>query len=337
MNSFFPHNTKGLTFGHPGLSDYWNMPESPGKPGKGVHVSNAKIAEALVLINREIASEEERRQTLLAEAATVGKSIEDMQKAAQSLEALIGDAVAERQPARRGRRPAGKTGKTRSGKGRGRKATGRTAGGYDRVAPKKVLSAISSSGQYGIKRSALSGLLANRKGEEPTRKALDEALQSLLSEMSIRREGYRFVAVQAVSETPSDDGMTSIVDNSETGSDGGQEPEAAQSEGDSVPFEEDPATGETEAPESTASSAPSGGGRRGRPRKPVSDEVAQAMREVYGVIAQAGETGCKMSAIRAGVEQVTGVSLSSADAKRAVKDLLQEGRMRRDGYRYVAN
>lgn len=308
-------------------------------------MSNAKIAEALVLINREIASEEERRQTLLAEAATVGKSIEDMHKAAQSLEALIGDAVAERQPARRGRRPASKTGKTRSGKGRGRKVTGKTAGGYVRVAPAKVLAAISNSGQYGVKRSALSGLLANRKGEEPTRRALDEVLQSLLSEMSIRREGYRFVAVgepsseavQAESETPSDDGMTSIVDNSATGSDGGQESEAAQSEGDSIPFEEDPATGETEEPESTASLAPSGGGRRGRPRKPVSAEVAQAMGEVAGVIARAGETGCKMSAIRAGVEQVTGVSLSSADAKRAVKDLLQEGRVRRDRYRYVAN
>lgn len=308
-------------------------------------MSNAKIAEALALINREIASEEEKRQTLLAEAATVGKSIEDMQEAARSLEALIGDAIAERQPAGRGRRPARKTGKTRSAKGRGRKATGKTAGGYDRVAPKKVLAAISNSGQYGIKRSALSGLLANRKGEEPARKALDEVLQSLLSEMSIRREGYRFVAVgepaseavQTESETPSDDGMTSIVENSATGSDEGQDPEAAQSESDSVPFEEDPATGETEEPESTASLAPSGGGRRGRPRKPVSDEVAQAMGEVYGVIAQTGETGCKMSAIRADVEQVTGVSLSGAEAKRAVKDLLQEGRVRRDGYRYVAN
>ena len=289
-------------------------------------MSNAKIAEALVLINREIASEEERRQTLLAEAATVGKSIEDMQKAAQSLEALIGDSVAERQPARRGRRPARKTGKTPSGKGRGRKA----AGGYDRVAPAKVLAAISDSGQYGVKRSALSRLLANRKGNEPTRKALDETLQSLLSEMSIHREGYRFVAVgepapEAVQAEP------------ETSSDDSQEPVAAQSDGDSIPFEEDPATGETEEPESAVSAAPSGSGRRGRPRKPVSDEVARAMAEVAGVIARAGETGCKMSAIRAGVEQVTGVSLSSAEAKRAVKDLLQEGKVRRDKYRYVAN
>ncbi|MDE0416165.1 MAG: hypothetical protein OXI95_04400 [bacterium] len=308
-------------------------------------MSNAKIAEALVLINREIASEEERRQTLLAEAATVGKSIEDMQKAAQSLEALIGDSVAERQPARRGRRPARKTGKTPSGKGRGRKATGKTAGGYDRVAPAKVLAKIAKSGQSGVKRSVLSGRLANRKGNEPTRKALDDALQSLLSEMSIRREGYRFVAVgepapeavQAESETPSDDGMTSIVENSATGSDESQEPEAAQSESDSIPFEEDPAAGETEESKSTASLAPSGSGRRGRPRKAVSAEVAQAMGEVAGVIVRAGETGCKMSAIRAGVEQVTGVSLSSADAKRAVKDLLQEGRVRRDKYRYVAN
>ena len=291
-------------------------------------MSNAKIAEALALINREIASEEERRQTLLAEAATVGKSIEEMQKAAQGLEALIGDAAAERRPARRGRRPARKTGKTRSGKGRGRKAAGKAAGGYDRVAPAKVLAAISGSGQRGIKRSALGGLLANRKGEEPARKALDETLQSLLSEMSIRREGYRFVAVgepeaaQAESDTPSDDS---------------REPVAAQSGGDPIPFEEDPAAGETEGPESTASPAPSGRGRRGRPRKPVSDEVAQAMAEVAGVIARAGETGCKMSAIRAGVEQVTGVSLSGADAKRAVKDLVQEGRVRRDKYRYVAN
>ena len=199
-------------------------------------MSNAKIAEALAMINREIASEEERHQTLLAEAATVGKSIEEMQKAAQSLEALIGDVPAERRPARRGRRPARKTGKARSGKGRGRKASRKTTGGHDRVAPAKVLAAISGSGQRGVKRSALSGLLANRKGEEPTRKALDDALQSLLSEMSIRREGYRFVAageaateampetVQAETEAPSDDG--------------GQ----AQSEGDSIPFEEDPAT-----------------------------------------------------------------------------------------------
>ena len=302
-------------------------------------MSNAKIAEALVLINREIASEEERRQSLLAEAATVGKSIEDMQKAAQSLEALIGDAVAERQPARRGRRPARKTGKTPSGKGRGRKAAGKTAGGHARVAPAKVLAAISNSGQYGVKRSALSRLLANRKGDEPARKALDDVLQSLLSEMSIRREGYRFVAVggpapetaQAESETPSDGGVASIVENSAT------ESTVAQSGGDTIPFEEDPATGETEEPESSASLAPSGSGRRGRPRKPVSDEVARAMAEVAGVIAGAGETGCKMSAIRAGVEQATGVSLSGAEAKRAVKDLLQEGRIRRDKYRYVAN
>ena len=61
------------------------------------------------------------------------------------------------------------------------------------------------------------------------------------------------------------------------------------------------------------------------------------MAEVAGVIARAGEAGCKMSAIRAGVEQVTGVSLSGADATRAVKDLLQEGRVHRDGYRYVAS
>ena len=299
-------------------------------------MSNAKIAEALVLINREIASEEERRQSLLAEVATVGKSIEDMQKAAQSLEALIGDAVAERQPARRGRSPARKTGKTPSGKGRGRKAAGKTAGGHARVAPAKVLAAISNSGQYGVKRSALSRLLANRKGDEPARKALDDVLQSLLSEMSIRREGYRFVAVgeqavQAESETPSDGGVASIVENSAT------ESVVAESGGDSIPFEEDPAAGETDEPESTASAAPSGSGRRGRPRKPVSDEVARAMAEVAGVIAGAGETGCKMSAIRAGVEQATGVSLSGAEAKRAVKDLLQEGRIRRDKYRYVAN
>lgn len=298
-------------------------------------MSNAKIAEALAMINREIASEEERHQTLLAEAATVGKSIEEMQKAAQSLEALIGDVAAERRPARRGRRPARKTGKARSGKGRGRKASGKTTGGHDRVAPAKVLAAISGSGQRGVKRSALSGLLANRQGEEPTRKALDDALQSLLSEMSIRREGYRFVAVgeaatevapetvQAETEAPSDDG--------------GQEPVAAQSEGDSIPFEEDPASGGSDELELTAPAAPSGGARRGRPRKPVSDEVAQAMAEVAGVIARAGEAGCKMSAIRAGVEQVTGVSLSGADATRAVKDLLQEGRVHRDGYRYVAS
>ncbi len=294
-------------------------------------MSNAKIAEALAMINREIASEEERHQTLLAEAATVGKSIEEMQKAAQSLEALIGDVAAERRPARRGRRPARKTGKARSGKGRGRKASGKTSGGHDRVAPAKVLAAISGSGQRGVKRSALSGLLANRKGEEPTRKALDDALQSLLSEMSIRREGYRFVAagevateaapetVQAETEAPSDDG--------------GQ----AQSEGDSIPFEEDPASGESDELELTAPAAPSGGAKRGRPRKPVSDEVAQAMAEVAGVIARAGEAGCKMSAIRAGVEQVTGVSLSGADATRAVKDLLKDGRVHRDGYRYVAS
>lgn len=293
-------------------------------------MSNAKIAEALKLLNREIASEEERRQTLLAEAATVGKSIEEMQKAAQSLGALIGDAGAERQPARRGRRPARKTDKARSGKGRGRKATGRTAGGYDRVAPAKVLAAISDSGQNGVKRSALSRLLANRKGEEPARKALDEVLQSLLSEMSIRREGYRFVAV-------GDPAPEAVQAEPETSSDDGQEPVAAQSGGDAIPFEEDPATGETEEPESAVSAAPSGSGRRGRPRKPVSDEVARAMGEVAGVIARAGETGSKMSAIRAGVEQATGVSLSSAEAKRAVKDLLQEGRVRRDKYRYVAN
>ncbi len=311
-------------------------------------MSNAKIAEALAMINREIASEEERHQTLLAEAATVGKSIEEMQKAAQSLESLIGDSGAKRQPARRGRRPARQTGKTRSGKGRGRKASGKTAGGYDKVAPAAALAAISGSGQNGVKRSALSRLLANRKGEEPTRKALDETLGSLLSEMSIRREGYRFVAVgepasapaavQAESETPPDDGgMTSIVEDSSAGSDDGQEPVAAQSAGDSIPFEEDPSTGETEKPEATASQAPSGSGRRGRPRKPVSDEVARAMAEVAGVIAQAGETGCKMSAIRAGVEQVTGVSLSNADATRAVKDLLRDGRVHRDKYRYVAS
>ena len=298
-------------------------------------MSNAKIAEALTMINREIASEEERHRTLLAEAAAVGKSIEEMQKAAQSLEALIGDAAAERQPARRGRRPARKTGKARSGKGRGRKASGKAVGGHDRVAPAKVLAAISGSGQRGVKRSALSGLLANRKGEEPTRKALDEALEALLSEMSIRREGYRFVAVgeaaseaapeivQAETEIPSDDGA--------------QEPEAAQSEGDSIPFEEDPATGVAGELELSAPEAPSGGARRGRPRKPVSDEVAQAMAAVAGVIAQAGETGCKMSAIRAGVEQATGVSLSTADATRAVKDLLKEGSVHRDGYRYVAS
>ena len=205
----------------------------------------------------------------------------------------------------------------------------------ERVAPATVLAAISDSGQHGVKRSVLSGLLANRKGEEPTRKALDEALQSLLSEVSIRREGYRFVAVgeaaseaapetvQAETETPSDDG--------------GPEQLAAQSEGDSIPFEEDPATGETGDLELTAPVAASGGARRGRPRKPVSDEVAQAMAEVAGVIARAGETGCKMSAIRAGVEQVTGVSLSGADATRAVKDLQKEGRIHRDGYRYVAS
>lgn len=309
-------------------------------------MSNAKIAEALALINREIASEEERRQTLLAEAATVGKSIEEMQRAAQGLETLIGGAAAERQPARRGRRPASKTGKTRSGKGRGRKAAGKTAGGRDRVAPAAVLTAISGSGERGVKRSALSGLLANRRGEEPTRKALDEVLQSLLSEKSIRREGYRFVAVeepasgaaQAETETPPDDaGMAPTAGVSEAGPDDGQETAAAQSEGDSIPFEEDPVTAEPEAPESAAPAAPSGSGRRGRPRKPVSDEVARAMAEVAGVIAGAGEAGCKMSAIRAGVEQVTGVSLSNAEASRAVKDLLREGRVHRDRYRYVAN
>ena len=115
----------------------------------------------------------------------------------------------------RGRRPARKTGKARSGKGRGRKAAGKTAGGYDRVAPAKVLARdFRFRDSAGSSAAALSGLLANRKGEEPARKALDEVLQSLLSEMSIRREGYRFVAVgepeavQAESETPSDDGMT---------------------------------------------------------------------------------------------------------------------------------
>ena len=297
-------------------------------------MSNAKIAEALAMINREIASEEEKHQTLLAEAATVGKSIEEMQKAAQSLEALIGDAAAERQPSRRGRRPARKTGKTRAGKKRGRKASGKTTGGRDRVAPAAVLAAIAGSGQNGVKRSVLSGLLANRKGEEPTRKALDEALQSLLSEMSIRREGYRFVAVEEPAQAAPEPVQTETEIPSD---DGGREPVAAQSGGDSIPFEEDPATSETGELELTAPVTQSGGTRRGRPRKPVSDEVARAMGEVAGVIVQAGETGCKMSAIRAGVEQVTGVSLSGADATRAVKDLLKEGRIHRDGYRYVAS
>ncbi len=281
------------------------------------------------MINREIASEEERHQTLLAEAATVRQSIEKMQKAVQGLQTLIGDDAAERRPARRGRGPGRKGSKARSGRKRGRKAF---AG---KVAPAAVLAAISGSGQHGVMRSALSGLLANRRGEEPTRKALDEALQSLLSEMSIRREGYRFVAVgsaapgaaaeavQAESALPSDGG--------------GEEQLAVQSAGKAIPFEEDPATGETGETELPAPVARSGGGRRGRPRKPVSAEVARAMAEVAGVIAQAGKEGCKMAAIRAGVAQATGVSLSSAEATRAVKDLLNEGRVHRDGYRYVAS
>ncbi len=298
-------------------------------------MSNAQIAAALSLINREIASEEERHQTLLAEAATVEKSIGDMQRAAQSLEALISGTLAERKTAQRSRPAARQTARTRAGKGQGRK----TAGGQGRVAPAAVLVAITNSGQFGVKRSALSGLLANRKGEEPTRKALDEALQSLLSETRIRREGYRFVAVgepaaeavQAEFETLPDD------PNATTGSGHGQEPVAMQSGDASIAFEEDPATGGTQETESIASVAAPSGGRRGRPRKAVSDDVMRAMNEVAGVIAGAGETGCKMSAIRAGVREVTGVSLSNFDAKRAVKDLVRDGRIRRDGYRYIAH
>ena len=286
-------------------------------------MSNAQIVAALSLINREIAAEEERHQALLAEAAASEKLIANMRGAAQSLGALISGSPAQRKGSVAKRETTG----TRARKGIGRKVAGKTA----RINSKAVLVAITNSGKSGVKRSVLSRALANRRGEEPSRKALDQTLQSLLLEKRVRREGYRFVAVgdptgeavRAEFETLLNDQISGLE----------QKPVSDTSPA----LEEGSPTGQAQETEPTASLAPSVPRRRGRPRKPVSDDVVRARNEVAGVIVAAGETGCKMSAIRSQVEEMTGVLLSAVDARRAVHDLLQQGTIRRDGYRYIAN
>lgn len=100
-----------------------------------------------------------------------------------------------------------------------------------------------------------------------------------------------------------------------------------------APRDETPDSSTQEIPVEEVPAAPA---RRGRPRNPVSEKTARAMAAVFDVVQAAGADGYKSSAIRTAVEEATGIPLSSAHTTRAIKDLLADGRVRREGYRYFA-
>ncbi len=170
-----------------------------------------------------------------------------------------------------------------------------------------VLDIIAAGGARGLKRSAVVDGIKERGGAVPARSALVGILGGLEESGSIRRDGYRFVAAGEAAEAEA-----------------APAPEEAPQDGDAQAWEDPPAAAEA---------APA---RRGRPRAPVSEEVAQAMGEVINVIESAGENGARSAAIRGAVAEKTGVTLTPAQTTRALKDLMAAGRIRRAGHSYFA-
>ncbi len=266
-------------------------------------MNSGKISGVVSVIAKEIADAEKKRQALLGEAAGIEETIAEMKQVLSGLESLFPDK--KRKPAR-SKKPGRPS----------RKKAAAPAVEAAAVDAAVVLEVIASAGERGAKQSVVIEQVESRTGWTPSKKALDIALDTLLRGGAIHREGYRFVASgdSAVAEaTPADEEAPAKGD--------------APAEGDSGEMSS------WQEPVEEASAAPA---RRGRPRNPVSTDVARAMAEVSNVIQAAGIDGCKSSAIRNAVEEATGVPLSSAHTTRALKDLLAEGRVRRDGYRYFA-
>ncbi len=266
-------------------------------------MNSGKISGVMSVIGKEIADAEKKRQALLAEAVGIEETIAEMKQVLSGLESLFPDQKRKPAPSKKPGRPS-------------RKKAAAPAAKATAVDAAVVLEVIASAGDRGAKHSVVNEQVGSRTGWTPSKKALSTALDTLLQVGAIRREGYRFVASgnSAAPEAAPADEEAPTVDDAPAGGDSGE-----------MPLWQEPVE---EVPEAPA--------RRGRPRNPVSEDVARAMAEVFNVIQAAGNDGCKSSAIRGAVEEATGVPLSSAHTTRSLKDLLAEGRVRRDGYRYFA-
>ena len=278
-------------------------------------MSNSRITGVVSVLGKEIAAAEKKRDALLAEAESVEQSIAQMKQVASGLEALFPE---------KKRRP----GRTKKPARAPRRKAAAPASKETQLDPAMVLEAVASMGSKGAKRSALIEMVGNQTGTAPSRKAMNDALAGLAGDGRIRREGYHYVSA-------------------DQGAAAEEQPVAEEAPAQDVAPVQEEAAAELDAPaddgpaqmsllEEPAQEAPKAPARRGRPRKPVSDEVARGMAEVFQVIQQAGDKGCKSSDIRSRVEESVGVALSSQHTTRALKDLLSEGRVRREGYRYVA-
>lgn len=266
-------------------------------------MNNGKISGVVSVIGKEIADAEKKRQALLAEAVGIEETIAEMKQVLSGLESLFPGK--KRKPAR-SKKPGRPS----------RKKAAAPAAKATAVDAAVVLEVIASAGDRGAKQSVVIERVESQTGWAPSKKALSTVLDALLKGGAIHREGYRFVASgnSAVAQAAPADDEAPAEDDAPAGGD----------------------SGEMSLRQESVEEMPAARARRGRPRNPVSEDVARAMAEVFHVIQKAGNDGCKSSAIRNAVEEATGVPLSSAHTTRALKDLLAEGKLRRDGYRYFA-